>query len=113
MYTIYVHIKSLQYRGICAKIQQTLPVLHSVCTNHLKCLDICNLVDITMYTPEGLVEKVYDCIRNNRPLSSIHIPHSDVFFVREALEARFKCELSLSQAEEYMREAGWKDSGDN
>jgi len=65
-----------------------------------------------MRTREGLVESVYDCIRNNRSLDSIHIPHSDVFFVREALEARFDCELSLSQAEEYMREAGWKDSGD-
>jgi len=69
-------------------------------------------MDITMRTREGLVESVYDCIRNNRSLDSIHIPHSDVFFVREALEARFDCELSLSQAEEYMREAGWKDSGD-
>ena len=82
-------------------------------------LDICNSVDITMYniklelcTREGLIESVYDCIRNNTPLSSIHIPHSDVFFVREALEARFKCELSLSQVEEYMKEAGWTD-GDN
>jgi hypothetical protein len=63
-----------------------------------------------MRTREGLVEKVYDCIRNNTPLSSIHIPHSDVFFVREALEARFDCELSLLQAEEYMREAGWTDT---
>lgn len=62
-----------------------------------------------MRTREGLVEKVYDCIRNNTPLNSIHIPHSDVFFVREALEARFDCELSLLQVEEYMKEAGWSD----
>ena len=60
-------------------------------------------------TREGLVETVYDCIRNNKSLDSIHIPHSDVFFVREALEARFDCELSLFQVEEYMREAGWTD----
>jgi len=84
-----------------------------------KCLDNYNSVDITMYnlryevrTREGLVEKVYDSIRNNTPLSNIHIPHSDVFFVREALEARFDCELSLFQVEEYMKEAGWSD-GDN
>lgn len=63
-----------------------------------------------MRTREMLVEKVYDCIKNNTPLSSIHIPHSDVFFVREALEARFDCELSLSQVEEYMKEAGWTDT---
>jgi hypothetical protein len=66
-----------------------------------------------MRTREGLVEEVYNCVRTRTPLSSIHIPHSDVFFVREALEARFDCELSLFQVEEYMREAGWKDSGDN
>ena len=61
---------------------------------------------------EGLLETVYNCLEDDIPLEKIHIPHSDVFFVREALEARFKCELSLLQAEEYMREAGWKDSGD-
>jgi aminoglycoside phosphotransferase family enzyme len=69
-------------------------------------------IKLELRTREGLVESVYDCIRSNTPLSSIHIPHSDVFFVREALEARFKCELSLSQVEEYMKEAGWTD-GDN
>jgi len=58
---------------------------------------------------EGLLEKVYGCLENNTPLDAVHIPHSDVFYVREALEARFKCELSLSQAEEYMKEAGWID----
>jgi hypothetical protein len=30
--------------------------------------------------------------------------------VREALEARFDCELSLLQVEEYMKEAGWSDT---
>ena len=62
-----------------------------------------------MRTREGLVEAVYDCIRNNVSLDTVHIPHSDVFFVREALEARFDCELSLLQVEEYMKEAGWVD----
>ena len=58
---------------------------------------------------EGLIEAVYDCVRNNVPLDTIHIPHSDVFFVREALEDRFKRPLSLMEVEEYMREAGWTD----
>lgn len=94
------------------------PVVHP--KYRYKVLDNYKSVDITMYnlryevrTREGLVEKVYDCIRNNTPLSSIHIPHSDVFFVREALEARFDCELSLFQVEEYMREAGWCDTGES
>ena len=76
-------------------------------------LDISFLTNITMYTldktRDGLIEKVYECLKNNTPLESVHIPHSDVFFVREALEARFDCELSLLQVEEYMREAGWTD----
>ena len=67
----------------------------------------------TIKSREGLIETVYDCIRNNTPLDTVHIPHSDVFFVREALEARFDCELSLLQVEEYMKEAGWTDGGNS
>ncbi len=62
---------------------------------------------------EDLTEALYDCINNNIPLDTLYIPHSDVFYVREALEARFKCELSLLQVEEYMREAGWTDTKNN
>lgn len=58
---------------------------------------------------EGLLEILYHCLERNDSLDSIHIPHSDVFFVREALEERFDCELTLDQVEEYMREAGWSD----
>lgn len=66
-----------------------------------------------MYTREGLIEAVYDCIKNNSPLDTLHIPHSDVFYVREALEDRFGRSLSLVQVEEYMKEAGWADSGNS
>jgi len=61
---------------------------------------------------EGLLETIYSCLEDDTPLDTIHIPHSDVFFVREALEDRFNCSLSLAQVEEYMKEAGWRDSGD-
>ena len=63
------------------------------------------------YVPsrEGLLEQVYDCLENNISLETIHIPHSDVFFVREALEARYKQEFTLEQAEEYMLDAGLTD----
>tara|TARA_R110000868_G_scaffold127784_6_gene335628 strand:- start:521 stop:754 length:234 start_codon:yes stop_codon:yes gene_type:complete len=64
---------------------------------------------LSLKSRDGIIEKVYYCLEGNAPLDSVHIPHSDVFFVREALEARFKCELSLSQAEEYMKDAGWTD----
>jgi|SRR5210317_124070 len=76
-------------------------------------LDIFNFPNITMYkferSREGLLEKVYDCLRTGTSLDSVHIPHSDVFFVREALEDRFGRSLSLLQVEEYMKEAGWTD----
>src|SRR5210317_1575370 len=76
-------------------------------------LDIFNFTNITMHknerSREGLLEKVYDCLRTGTSLDSVHIPHSDVFYVREALESRYKRDFSLEQTEEYMREAGWTD----
>lgn len=62
---------------------------------------------------EGLLEKVYSCLEKNASLDNVHIPHSDVFYVREALEFRFNCELTLEQVEEYMCEAGWTDNRKN
>jgi len=92
------------------------------CTFFIKCLDISLITNITMdnslysinsvRSREGLLETVYSCLEGDTSLDTIHIPHSDVFFVREALEDRFNCSLSLSQVEEYMKEAGWRDSGD-
>lgn len=64
----------------------------------------------TQKSREGLIEKVYACLETNTPLDTLHIPHSDVFFVREALEHRFDAEFSLEQVEEYMRDAGWTDA---
>lgn len=56
---------------------------------------------------EGLLEDLYGCLESGTPIDTLYIPHSDVFFVREALEDRFDCELTLEQVEEYMCEAGW------
>ena len=66
-----------------------------------------------MKSRNGVLEAVYECLRDNVSLESVHIPHSDVFYVREALEARFGCEIDLAQAEEYMKEAGWRDTGES
>lgn len=83
-----------------------------------KCLDLSVIFDTTMqeddtcaHSDDGLLEKVYECLENGVSLDTLHIPHSDVFFVREALEERFKCSLSLEQVEEYMYEAGWSEHG--
>ena len=55
------------------------------------------------------LDLVYLCLAKGNSLESVHIPHSDVFYVREALEARYKRAFSLEQTEEYMREAGWSE----
>ena len=67
--------------------------------------------DYSVRSREGLLEAVYDSLIRNSSLDTIHIPHSDVFYVREALEARYKRDFSLEQVEEYMKEAGWCDTG--
>lgn len=95
---------------------QSVEVCATICTPipSVIFLDIYKFLNITMYkSKEGLIEEVYLCLTTNTPLDTIHIPHSDVFFVREALEARFQCELSLLQVEEYMKEAGWRDTNES
>jgi hypothetical protein len=57
----------------------------------------------------NFIELVYSCLAKGNSLDTVHIPHSDVFYVREALEARFKRAFSLEQTEEYMKDAGWTD----
>jgi len=103
----------------CIDVISVLKFLHpiqsdTICIpSFVKFLDILNFPNITMYkferSREGLLEKVYDCLRTGTSLDGVHIPHSDVFFVREALEDRFGRSLSLLQVEEYMKEAGWTD----
>ena len=58
---------------------------------------------------EGFLESLYETLETRQTLEGFHIPHSDVFFVREALEERYNREFTLDQAEEYMRDAGWTD----
>lgn len=76
-------------------------------------LDICIPLSITMCNDNrndpNYLDLVYLCLAKGNSLESVHIPHSDVFYVREALEARYKRAFSLEQTEEYMREAGWSE----
>lgn len=70
----------------------------------------------TDYPDEKLLELVYMCLERNQALDTIHIPHSDVFFVREALRAKFperSADFNLRYVESLMRtELGWKDFND-
>ena len=63
---------------------------------------------VKLYT-DNVLDAFYAAIRNNT-LDRLHIPHSDVFYVRKALEARFAPrKFSLRETEEYMRLEGWTD----
>ena len=51
----------------------------------------------------------YDAIKNNT-LDKLHIPHSDVFYVRQAVEAHYGRKFTLKEVEDAMKAEGWKDS---
>ena len=42
---------------------------------------------VKLYTPENVLEAFYNAIRTNT-LHTINIPHSSVFYVRAAVEAK-------------------------
>ncbi len=60
---------------------------------------------VKLYT-DNVIEAFYDAIRNNT-LHKLHIPHSDVFYVRKAVEAYYGRSFSLKEVEEAMISEGW------
>ena len=62
---------------------------------------------VKLYT-DNVLEAFYHAIRTNS-LDKLHIPHSDVFYVRNAVEAFYGRKLSLKQVEDAMKAEGWKD----
>jgi len=56
-----------------------------------------------------VLEDFYLAVRNNR-LDSIHVPHSDVFFVKAAMENRLGMKFTLKDIEAAMRAEGWNES---
>ena len=65
---------------------------------------------VKLYT-DNVIEAFYDAIRNNT-LSKLHIPHSDVFYVRAAVEAYYGQKFTLEHVEKAMKAEGWKDTDD-
>jgi len=55
-----------------------------------------------------VLEDFYAAIVQDR-LHTVHIPHSDVFYVRKAIEYRTGILYSLEQIETAMKAEGWKD----
>ena len=60
---------------------------------------------VKLYT-DNVIEAFYDAIRNNT-LHKLHIAHSDVFYVRKAVEAYYGRSFSLKEVEEAMISEGW------
>ena len=62
---------------------------------------------VKLYT-DNVLEAFYDAIRNNS-LDRLHIPHSDVFYVRSAVEAHYARSFTLKHVEDAMRAEGWTE----
>ena len=57
---------------------------------------------------DNVIEAFYEAIRNNS-LDRLHIPHSDVYYVREAVQAHYGKPFTLEHVEWAMRMEGWTD----
>lgn len=62
---------------------------------------------VKLYT-DNVLEAFYSAIVNNT-LDKLHIPHSDVFYVRQAVEAHYGRSFTLKHVEDAMRAEGWTE----
>ena len=60
---------------------------------------------VKLYT-DNVIEEFYKAVVNNN-LERLHIPHSDVFYVRAAVEAHYGRKFTLKEVEEAMIAEGW------
>ena len=59
---------------------------------------------VNMYSSEDVIEEFYDAIADgdSKRLRRVHIPKSDVFYVREALQVRLGQSFTLDHIERAM-----------
>lgn len=62
---------------------------------------------VKLYT-DNVLEEFYRHVLNGN-LEDLHIPHSDVFYVKAAVEAHYGRTFTLEHVEWAMREEGWTD----
>ena len=62
---------------------------------------------VKLYT-DNVLEEFYSHLANGT-LKDLHIPHSDVFYVRQAVEAHYGRSFTLKHVEDAMRAEGWKE----
>ena len=65
---------------------------------------------VQLYT-DNVIEEFYNAVINNN-LNKLHIPHSDVFYVRAAVEAHYGRSFTLKKVEDAMIAEGWSESKD-
>tara|TARA_B100000900_G_C20328624_1_gene613256 strand:+ start:95 stop:328 length:234 start_codon:yes stop_codon:yes gene_type:complete len=65
---------------------------------------------VKLYT-DNVIEAFYDAVISNN-LEKLHIPHSDVFYVRAAVQAHYGRPFSLEHVERAMRAEGWTDGSE-
>jgi len=62
---------------------------------------------VKLYT-DNVLTAFYDAICDNS-LDRLHIPHSDVYYVREAVQNHYGRKFTLKHVEDAMRAEGWTD----
>lgn len=60
--------------------------------------------------PYSVMAAAFTALANDN-LDSVHIPHSDVYFVREAMHKRCGLFFPLDKVERAMKAEGWRDRG--
>ena len=65
---------------------------------------------VKLYT-DNVLSEFYTHVMNGT-IDRLHIPHSDVFYVREAVQNHYGRKFTLEHVEWAMRMEGWTDSGD-
>ena len=67
-----------------------------------------------MYVSDNVIEEFYNALadEDEAKLKRCHIPRSDVFYVRQAVEAHYGRPFTLKHVEEAMKAEGWKDTDD-
>ena len=74
---------------------------------------------VKLYTDNNILKEFYGCLntangsRNSQnAFSGMYLPHSDVFYVQQALMIRTNKHIPLREVEVHMTENGW-NPGEN
>ena len=62
---------------------------------------------VKLYT-DNVLEEFYKHVLDGN-IEDLHIPHSDVFYVREAVQAHYGRPFTLKQVEDAMIAEGWSE----